>query len=82
MSNFYCKIIRKTLNFSLLLPVCPLPVFCVVGRRLKGAGQTRNGDEEQHPAAWTHREREDRVGRKDVSLEPGNAAFRAQHGEN
>ena len=52
-----------------------------VGRRLKGAGQTRNGEEEQRPAAWGHGEREGRTGRKYVTLELGNEAFRAQNGE-
>uniref|UniRef100_A0A3Q1EVZ5 Progesterone receptor-like n=1 Tax=Acanthochromis polyacanthus TaxID=80966 RepID=A0A3Q1EVZ5_9TELE len=48
------------------------------GRRLKGAGQTRNGDEELHPAAWGHGEKEERAGRKDAAMEPGNASANAQ----
>lgn len=49
----------------------------IVGRRLKGAGQTRGGEEEQQPGAWGHGERE---GKHNVVLEPGNAAARAQGG--
>lgn len=50
----------------------------IVGRRLKGAGQTRGGEEEQQPGAWGHGDRE---GKHNVVLEPGNAAARAQGGE-
>jgi len=56
-------------------------VWANLGRRLKGAGQARSGEEEQQPAAWGHGEREERAGKKDVVLEPGNAAARAQGGE-
>lgn len=51
----------------------------IVGRRLKGAGQTRNGEEEQQPTAWGPGEREER--KKDVIPEPGNMASTAQGSE-
>lgn len=51
------------------------------GRRLKGAGQARNGEEEQQPASWGHGEKEERAAKKDAVLESGNAAVRAQGGK-
>lgn len=49
------------------------------GRRLKGAGQTRNGEEEQQAAGWG--EKGERAGKKDVGLESGSAAVRTQAGK-
>lgn len=51
-----------------------------LGRRLKGAGQTRNVEEEQPPAAWGPGETGESAWKKDV-LEPGSAASRAQGGK-
>lgn len=51
------------------------------GRRLKGAGQARNGEEEQQPASWGQGEKEERAAKKDVVLESGNAGVRAQGGK-
>ncbi|KAG8004202.1 Androgen receptor [Nibea albiflora] len=48
------------------------------GRRLKGAGQTRNGEGEQPLAPWGPGERGERPGKKDVILEPGSAVLMAQ----
>lgn len=55
--------------------------MAALGRRLKGAGQTRNVEEEQPLAAWGPGEIEGRAFRKDVILEPGSAASRAQGGK-
>jgi len=40
-----------------------------LGRRLKGAGQPRSGEEELPPAPW---------GNRDAILKPGSAAVAAQ----
>ncbi|XP_041845261.1 progesterone receptor-like [Melanotaenia boesemani] len=69
--------LRRKNCASCRLKRCFMSGMSLKGRRLKGAGQTRNGEEEKPPAAWGHREIEERAGKKDV-LEPGNAAARAQ----
>lgn len=53
----------------------------ISGRRLKGAGQTRSGEEEQPAIAWGHGDREERAGKKDVVMEARHAAARAQGGQ-
>lgn len=51
----------------------------IVGRRLKGAGQARGGEEEHPPAApWGPAERGERAGLGDVMAEPRSTAARAQ----
>ncbi|XP_072252188.1 progesterone receptor-like isoform X2 [Leuresthes tenuis] len=73
--------LRRKNCASCRLKRCFMSGMSLKGRRLKGAGQARSGEEEQQPAAWRHEEREEREereGKKDVVLEPGNAAARAQ----
>ncbi|KAM4586225.1 progesterone receptor-like [Fundulus diaphanus] len=67
--------LRRKNCASCRLKRCFMSGMSLKGRRLKGAGQTRSGEEEQQAAAWGHGERE---GRHDVVLEPGSAAARAQ----
>lgn len=53
-------------------------LWWILGRKLKGAAQTRTG-EEQHPLAlWGPAEQGERSRMKDVILEPGSATARAQ----
>lgn len=61
--------------FALLSSTCPR---WILGRRLKGAGHTRNGEEEQPLAPWGLGERGERAGKRDVILASGSAAARAQ----
>lgn len=73
-----CNTQTKQLEMEASYLLLPLSLSClrsIVGRRLKAAAQTRNGEEEQPVAAWGHRERS---GKKDVILKPGSAAVRAQ----
>lgn len=70
--------LRRKNCASCRLKRCFMSGMSLKGRRLKGAGQTRNGDEEQQPAAWGHGEKEERAGRKDAALEPGNASANSQ----
>ncbi|XP_069027476.1 progesterone receptor-like isoform X2 [Embiotoca jacksoni] len=70
--------LRRKNCASCRLKRCFMSGMSLKGRRLKGAGQTRNGEEELHPAAWGHGEKEERAVKKDVVLESGNAAARAQ----
>lgn len=49
---------------------------CVVGRRLKGVGQAKNGEEEHPLTAWGPREPGERSGNNGAVLEPGSAASR------
>lgn len=70
-------------NGSILSPffIYLCPTCLILGRRLKGTGQTRNGEEEQPSAPWGPGERGERLGKKDVMLESGNAVGRAHSGE-
>ncbi|XP_017275215.1 androgen receptor isoform X2 [Kryptolebias marmoratus] len=74
--------LRRKNCASCRLKRCFMSGMSLKGRRLKGAGQTRSGEEEQQqqpPAtAWGHGDREERAGKKDVVMESGNAAARAQ----
>lgn len=67
--------------FTLLPPTCLNWLWSSLGRRLKGAGQTKNGEEEQQLVAWGHGEREERARNKDGVFEPGHSAARAQGGK-
>ncbi|XP_030595127.1 androgen receptor-like [Archocentrus centrarchus] len=70
--------LRRKNCASCRLKKCFMSGMSLKGRRLKGAGQTRNGDEEQQAAGWGHGEKGERAGKKDVGLESGNAAVRTQ----
>ncbi|XP_018530974.1 androgen receptor isoform X1 [Lates calcarifer] len=67
--------LRRKNCASCRLKRCFMSGMSLKGRRLKGAGQMRNGEEEQPPAAWGSGER---ARKRDVILEPGSAAARAQ----
>uniref|UniRef100_A0A8C7Y9L6 Androgen receptor alpha n=1 Tax=Oryzias sinensis TaxID=183150 RepID=A0A8C7Y9L6_9TELE len=68
--------LRRKNCASCRLKRCFMSGMSLKGRRLKGAGQTKNGEEEQQPTAWGPGEREER--KKDVIPEPGNMASTAQ----
>ncbi|XP_037531326.1 androgen receptor [Nematolebias whitei] len=72
--------LRRKNCASCRLKRCFMSGMSLKGRRLKGAGQTRSGEEEQQqPAiAWGHGDREERARKKDVVMESRNAAARAQ----
>lgn len=70
--------LRRKNCASCRLKRCFMSGMSLKGRRLKGAGQARNGEEEQQPASWGHGEKEERAAKKDVVLESGNAGVRAQ----
>ncbi|XP_063346110.1 androgen receptor-like isoform X2 [Pelmatolapia mariae] len=70
--------LRRKNCASCRLKRCFMSGMSLKGRRLKGAGQARNGEEEQQPASWGHGEKEERAAKKDAVLESGNAAVRAQ----
>ncbi|XP_044060143.1 androgen receptor-like isoform X2 [Siniperca chuatsi] len=70
--------LRRKNCASCRLKRCFMSGMSLKGRRLKGARQTRNGEEEQPLAPWGPGERGERAGKKDVNLEPGSAAARAQ----
>ncbi|XP_047440475.1 androgen receptor-like isoform X2 [Mugil cephalus] len=70
--------LRRKNCASCRLKRCFMSGMSLKGRRLKGAGQTRNMEEEQQLVAWGHGEREARARNKDAVLEPGHAAARAQ----
>ncbi|XP_070693428.1 progesterone receptor-like [Pempheris klunzingeri] len=70
--------LRRKNCASCRLKRCFMSGMSLKGRRLKGAGQTRNGDEEPSLAPWGPREQGERTGKKDVILETGSAAARAQ----
>lgn len=65
------------LSFYLFL-WCLSCLLWILGRRLKGASQTRSGEEEQSQAQWRHGERGEGAGNKDGILERGNTAVEAQ----
>ncbi|XP_020485367.1 progesterone receptor [Labrus bergylta] len=69
--------LRRKNCASCRLKRCFMSGMSLKGRRLKGAGQSRNGEEEQAQTSWGPGERE-RGGRQDVMLEPGSVAARAQ----
>ncbi|XP_026213050.1 androgen receptor-like isoform X2 [Anabas testudineus] len=69
--------LRRKNCASCRLKRCFMLGMSLKGRRLKGAGQTRNVEEEQPPAAWGPGETGESAWKKDV-LEPGSAASRAQ----
>ncbi|XP_028314702.1 progesterone receptor-like [Gouania willdenowi] len=70
--------LRRKNCASCRLKRCFMSGMSLKGRRLKGGGHARNGEEEQQLAVWRHGEREDGVGRKDAMFEPGNAAAISQ----
>ncbi|XP_042348886.1 androgen receptor-like isoform X2 [Plectropomus leopardus] len=70
--------LRRKNCASCRLKRCFMSGMSLKGRRLKGAGQTRNGEEEQPLAPWGPIERGERPSRRDVILEPGSEAARAQ----
>ncbi|XP_023251654.1 androgen receptor-like [Seriola lalandi dorsalis] len=70
--------LRRKNCASCRLKRCFMSGMSLKGRRLKGAGQTRNGEEEQPPASWGPGERGERAGKKDVMMDPRSAAARAQ----
>ncbi|KAM7389468.1 hypothetical protein PAMP_023445 [Pampus punctatissimus] len=66
--------LRRKNCASCRLKRCFMSGMSLKGRRLKGAGQTRNGEEEQPLAPWVPGERGERgERRKDAFLEPGSA---------
>ncbi|KAM9377915.1 progesterone receptor-like isoform 2-T2 [Pholidichthys leucotaenia] len=69
--------LRRKNCASCRLKRCFMSGMSLKGRRLKGVGHTRNMEDLQ-PVGWGHGEREERPGKKDVILEPGNAAGRSQ----
>ncbi|XP_035524708.1 androgen receptor isoform X1 [Morone saxatilis] len=70
--------LRRKNCASCRLKRCFMSGMSLKGRRLKGAGQTRNGEEEQPLGPWGPGERGERAGKRDIILEPGSAAARAQ----
>lgn len=64
--------LRRKNCASCRLKRCFMSGMSLKGRRLKGAGQTRNGEEEQGTTPWGSGERGERAGRND--LEPGSAS--------
>nr|AGV29985.1 androgen receptor alpha [Paralichthys olivaceus]AYN44209.1 androgen receptor-like variant 1 [Paralichthys olivaceus] len=70
--------LRRKNCASCRLKRCFMSGMSLKGRRLKGAGQTRNGEEEQPSATWGPGDRQERSGKKDLILEAGSAAARAQ----
>ncbi|XP_060936284.1 progesterone receptor-like isoform X2 [Limanda limanda] len=70
--------LRRKNCASCRLKRCFMSGMSLKGRRLKGAAQTRNGEEELPFAAWGSGDRRERTGKKDVILDPGSAAARAQ----
>ncbi|XP_041653253.1 progesterone receptor-like isoform X2 [Cheilinus undulatus] len=68
--------LRRKNCASCRLRRCFMSGMSLKGRRLKGAGQSRNGEEEH--ASWGPGDHGERAGRKDVNLEPGISAARAQ----
>uniref|UniRef100_UPI0037E8A6E6 progesterone receptor-like isoform X2 n=1 Tax=Semicossyphus pulcher TaxID=241346 RepID=UPI0037E8A6E6 len=70
--------LRRKNCASCRLKRCFMSGMSLKGRRLKGAGQSRNGDEEQAQGSWGPGERGERAGRRDFILDPGSAAARAQ----
>uniref|UniRef100_I3KLW8 Androgen receptor alpha n=1 Tax=Oreochromis niloticus TaxID=8128 RepID=I3KLW8_ORENI len=70
--------LRRKNCASCRLKRCFMSGMSLKGRRLKGAGQARNGEEEQQLASWGQGEKEERAAKKDVVLESGNAGVRAQ----
>eukprot|EP00064_Thunnus_orientalis_P011757 superscaffoldBa00001733_g11788 len=70
--------LRRKNCASCRLKRCFMSGMSLKGRRLKGAGQTRNVEEEQPSAPWGPGERGERPGKRDVILEPGSAVARTQ----
>ncbi|XP_053285451.1 androgen receptor isoform X2 [Pleuronectes platessa] len=70
--------LRRKNCASCRLKRCFMSGMSLKGRRLKGAAQTRNGEEEQPFTAWGTGDRRERTGKKDVILDPGSTAARAQ----
>ncbi|XP_029917433.1 androgen receptor-like isoform X2 [Myripristis murdjan] len=70
--------LRRKNCASCRLKRCFLSGMSLKGRRLKGASQTRNGEEEQSQAQWRHGERGEGAANKDGILEQGNTAVEAQ----
>ena len=61
------------LLYALLSSMCMYCLWWVLGRRLKGAGPTRNGEEEQPLAPRGAGEIGDGAGKTDVITESGSA---------
>ncbi|XP_053179265.1 androgen receptor-like [Scomber japonicus] len=70
--------LRRKNCASCRLKRCFMSGMSLKGRRLKGTGQTRNGEEEQPSAPWGPGERGERSVKKDITLESGSAVARAQ----
>lgn len=70
--------LRRKNCASCRLKRCFMSGMSLKGRRLKGAGHTRNGEEEHPIAPWGSGERGDGTVAKDVILGPGCAMARAQ----
>ncbi|XP_061690842.1 androgen receptor-like isoform X2 [Syngnathoides biaculeatus] len=70
--------LRRKNCASCRLKRCFMSGMSLKGRRLKGVGQTRSGEEEQPPAAWGHGGGGQRPGMSDVILERESAVARAQ----
>ncbi|XP_038555273.1 progesterone receptor-like isoform X3 [Micropterus salmoides] len=70
--------LRRKNCASCRLKRCFMSGMSLKGRRLKGAGQTRNGEGEQPLSPWGTGERGERAGKKDVFSGPGSAAASAQ----
>ncbi|XP_059202001.1 androgen receptor-like isoform X2 [Centropristis striata] len=70
--------LRRKNCASCRLKRCFMSGMSLKGRRLKGAGQTRNGEEEQPLAPWGNGERGERAWKRDAMSEPGSAAAGAQ----
>ncbi|XP_026185733.1 androgen receptor-like isoform X1 [Mastacembelus armatus] len=72
--------LRRKNCASCRLKRCFMLGMSLKGRRLKGAGQTRNGEEAHPPAACRAGELGGRAWKKDVIMEPRSATAMAQAG--
>nr|XP_046262475.1 androgen receptor-like isoform X2 [Scatophagus argus] len=70
--------LRRKNCASCRLKRCFMSGMSLKGRRLKGAGQSRSGEEEQLLAPWGTGEQGERAAKKDVILEHGSVAARSQ----
>ncbi|KAG7518199.1 androgen receptor-like [Solea senegalensis] len=70
--------LRRKNCASCRLKRCFMSGMSLKGRRLKGTGQMKNGEEEQVPAAWGHGDRREQSDKKEVILQPRSVGARAQ----
>nr|XP_057919645.1 progesterone receptor-like [Doryrhamphus excisus] len=70
--------LRRKNCASCRLKRCFMSGMSLKGRRLKGSGQTRSGEEEQPPAALRPGEIGERPGRRDAILKHGSTVARAR----